>query len=49
MRGRLIGGALLVPATRAGIAARDLAVRALAQRGSRGRGTRASGEPFALA
>jgi 2-polyprenyl-6-methoxyphenol hydroxylase-like FAD-dependent oxidoreductase len=49
MRGRLIGGALLVPATRAGIAARDLAVRALARRGSHGRGTRASGEPFALA
>ncbi len=32
-RGRLIAGALLVPATRPGIIARDLAVRALARRG----------------
>ena len=30
-RGRLIAGALLVPATRAGITARDLAVRLLAR------------------
>ncbi len=33
-RGRLIAGALLVPATRAGITARDLAVRLLARPGS---------------
>jgi 2-polyprenyl-6-methoxyphenol hydroxylase-like FAD-dependent oxidoreductase len=49
MRGRFIGGALLVPATRAGMVARDLAVRAVAQRGTRGRDARASDEPFALA
>jgi 2-polyprenyl-6-methoxyphenol hydroxylase-like FAD-dependent oxidoreductase len=49
MRGRFLGGALLVPATRAGIAARDLAVRVFAEPGTRGRRAPVADEPFAVA